>query len=239
MFPDGMGACATARTGARGPPCRAPTPPPAAGCRRVVVGDEHHARAEGPGPVGALGPVEDPQRRPVVDVDAERLAADDLAERAREVQARRVVEGCEGVLTLRRLHTRVDHDPDDEPDDDHDRDQQIADVPVAGEEPAPGRGRRRSPAALVVGSLRSPFIIATPVPAHAHGHSTAPLRIVNEVRPGATRGQGRSRSAMSARSRRSSSSWWRPMTCMPTGRPSTVPDRDRHGRVAARSWRGR
>ena len=42
-------------------------------------------------------------------------------------------------------------------------------------------------------------------------------------RPGATSGQGRSRSAIRARSNSSCSSWWRPMTCSPTGSPSTVP----------------
>src|SRR6476620_11653102 len=38
--------------------------------------------------------------------------------------------------------------------------------------------------------------------------------------PGATSGQGRSRSTTWARSRSSASSWWRPMICMPTGSPS-------------------
>ncbi len=41
--------------------------------------------------------------------------------------------------------------------------------------------------------------------------------------PGATRGHGRARSTARATSNSRASSWCRPRTCMPTGRPSTVP----------------
>src|SRR5215207_2704034 len=41
--------------------------------------------------------------------------------------------------------------------------------------------------------------------------------------PGATSGQGRSFSTTRVRSSSRASAWWRPITCMPTGRPSTVP----------------
>ena len=44
-------------------------------------------------------------------------------------------------------------------------------------------------------------------------------RVVQEVP--AISGQGRSRSTSRARSRSSASAWWRPMTCIPTGSPST------------------
>src|SRR5213079_2889339 len=46
---------------------------------------------------------------------------------------------------------------------------------------------------------------------------------VQQGAPGATNGQGRSRSAISARSSRSASSWCRPSTWSPTGSPSNVP----------------
>ena len=66
----------------------------------------------------------------------------------------------------------------------------------------------------------------------ARAHTVAWTPASRAVSSRATSGQGAVRSAASATSNSSASSWWRPSTCMPTGQLIDEAGRDRHRRVA-------
>src|ERR1035437_761989 len=91
----------------------------------IVVGNEHHGGAECHGAVGSLGPVEDPQPRPMGHGDPEGLAADYLAERSGRAQPGRVVKRLERILLPGRLDLGVAEEPDQSEYDDQKADEEV------------------------------------------------------------------------------------------------------------------
>ena len=212
----------------------------------VIVGDEHHAGAEGERPVGSSASGTGSAapcrcRRGCRGAGCGRPVR--VGPTCATPWCCRRAGGCSGAASR---FARVDHDPDARG---RRRAPRSSDCMArCGEEP--GGGRRSAAARCRRPNSRSAHVglahrRCTPRRTRPHGPAPTdpPATVLPTSDPPTSdpptsdnwrsrtsarcarrhEGHGRSRSAMRARSRRSSSWWWRPMICIPTGRPSKVP----------------